>query len=248
MNTLFTGRHIIRLDSVDSTNNYAAKLVRETNWTDGTVILAEEQTAGKGRNGKQWQSARGSSLTCTYVFKSIQLDLPYLFMINMVAGIAVFETVSRFIKNDKIKVKWPNDIYVGNKKIAGILTETQIRGSKLNVAIIGIGLNLDFSDRSLLQATSLLQEGVEVDKDEVLKALSEELERSIFELHRDQGALLHRYNSALFLKDSISNYQLEDGTSVHAKLLHVSMDGAANFEIDGKERPFYMDEISWIGS
>lgn len=249
MNTLFTGQHIIRLDSVDSTNKFAANLIKQTNWTDGTVILAEEQTEGKGRHQRTWQSERGKSLTCSYIFKNIQLSSNQLFLLNMCAGIAVRNTLEHYLPTQSNAVKWPNDAYCNGKKLAGVLTETSLRGSRLQSAIIGIGINVFTTHMPTAWSSSLQLEGSTPKSiEEVLSVLSSELEATLLALRSTPQQIVKTYNSFLFGKEKKMDYLLLDGTECSASILNVNADGYARFDLDGEEQLFDLDEIKLIQS
>lgn len=136
------GQHLIQLAEVDSTNNYAAKLLATGNLKHGTVILAERQMAGKGQRGKVWSGSSGNQFTGTYFMETVFLSVEYLSVFNMSVALAVAEAIQVFTK-ESINIKWPNDVFVKNKKIAGILIETNWRDNRVASALVGIGVNID---------------------------------------------------------------------------------------------------------
>lgn len=131
---------VIQLDAVDSTNNYAANLLKRSKVVNGTIILTKRQEKGKGQRGANWQSAPDKNLTCSVVLYP-EWDAMDIFRLNILTSLAVGDMLKGYGLNAAIK--WPNDIYVGNKKIAGILIESQIKGQKIASSIVGVGLNVN---------------------------------------------------------------------------------------------------------
>ncbi|HRP53113.1 MAG TPA: biotin--[acetyl-CoA-carboxylase] ligase [Fluviicola sp.] len=135
------GKQIIHLPEVDSTNNYVAKLISAGKCTHGTVILADMQTSGKGQRGNVWQPNQGTQFTASYYLDTAFLSVDKLCYFNMSVALAVKEAISNFV-SPEVKIKWPNDLFVIDKKNAGILIEAQWKEGKLKGAIVGIGVNL----------------------------------------------------------------------------------------------------------
>ena len=147
------GRKIIQIECVDSTNNYVANLLSEGKIEHGTVILADEQTNGRGQRGSTWDSKAGENLIFSIFINTAIMSVKDQFVLTQIISVAVANLISKFgIEAD---IKWPNDIYIKGKKIGGILIENQIKGSFLNGSIVGIGLNINQIDFDNLNATSL---------------------------------------------------------------------------------------------
>lgn len=147
----------IRLSCVDSTNNFAAKLIDDGLAEHGSVILAENQTNGRGQRGSEWQSQKGKNILTSLIFKFPELDPQFLFRINAFVSIALID----FLENHGIdaQIKWPNDILVNSKKICGILVENKLEGNALAYSIAGFGLNVNQSEfGGLDEATSMILE------------------------------------------------------------------------------------------
>jgi BirA family biotin operon repressor/biotin-[acetyl-CoA-carboxylase] ligase len=144
----------IRLSTIDSTNNFAAKLINDGLSEHGSVILAENQTNGRGQRGSEWQSQKGKNILTSFIFKFQELDPQFLFRINAFVSIALID----FLANHGIEaqIKWPNDILVNSKKICGILVENKLAGNALAYSIAGFGLNVNQSEfGGLDEATSM---------------------------------------------------------------------------------------------
>ena len=141
--TLFVGQNLIKLSAVDSTNNYLKKLASNSEpLPEGTVIMADHQYAGRGMQGNVWLAEPGKSLTFSLLLRPTFLPADQQFELNMLVSVAVNNVLSKYLSNH-LSIKWPNDVYVGDQKIGGVLIENVIAGSKLKQSIIGIGLNVN---------------------------------------------------------------------------------------------------------
>lgn len=136
----FFGRHIHFLSAVASTNDTAMELA-EKGWTEGTVVVADTQSSGRGRSGRAWYSPKGVSLYFTVILRP-PIKVMYAPFITLMASIASV-TAIRKLTAAEAAIKWPNDILVNSKKLGGILTETKARGEHINAAVLGIGLNVN---------------------------------------------------------------------------------------------------------
>ena len=125
--------------TIDSTNSQAAREMETAQ--EGSVWIADFQTAGRGQRGNKWESSEGENLTFTILLKPEFLHPSSQFRISQICAIGV----CRYLKEKGLEaqIKWPNDIYIGNKKICGMLIENSVRGDKLAVSILGIGVNLN---------------------------------------------------------------------------------------------------------
>lgn len=133
-------RFLIQLEAVDSTNDYAADLIKSSFVKNGATIIADHQLKGRGQRSALWTAEAGKNLTSsTIIFPDIEAGKA--FYLNIIAALAVRKTLSDL--GVEAKIKWPNDILVDSKKICGILVENVISGSKINSAVIGIGLNIN---------------------------------------------------------------------------------------------------------
>lgn len=148
MDTLFIGRNIIRLTEVDSTNTYAKALLKDVKAPEGTMVLAENQTNGRGQWGSNWIAEPSANITCSLFIAPTFLNPENHFLISKITALAIKRTLSDILpsSNYDIKIKWPNDILVNNKKIAGILIENILRANQISNCIIGFGINVNQED------------------------------------------------------------------------------------------------------
>jgi BirA family biotin operon repressor/biotin-[acetyl-CoA-carboxylase] ligase len=189
LNTRFVGRQLYHYNRLATTMKTARELAKKGT-AEGTAIIADTQTAGRGRLGRTWLSPEGS-LAMSLILKPSLDNLPQLVMI---ASLAVVRTIKR-VAGLEARIKWPNDILIKGKKVCGILIENEVKGDKVNFAIIGIGINANFDLSAFPEisdiATSLSHElGAEISKAELIISLLSELEQLYLEAQ--DGAPIYR--------------------------------------------------------
>lgn len=221
------GKEFIHLSDVDSTNNFAAKLLSENLCQNGAVIMADLQTQGKGQRGNVWQSEPGKNLLCSFVFMPDNLAVTNQSVLTWATSLALLETLRKF--NIEAKIKWPNDIYVNGKKITGILIENQLIGANIQRSIIGIGLNVNQSEFGELSATSILNETSEkytprTVVNQLMKSMSDQMEMvndsKYDELKSNYESKLYRLNQLANYEDEKSEFQgIIRGTTDFGKLI-----------------------------
>lgn len=168
---------------------------------EGMVITTDKQTSGRGQRTNSWLSEAELNLTCTYFLRPVFLAAKDQFLLSAAVALSVFDVINEFKSSERLKIKWPNDVLVGEKKIAGILIENSVRGMNLDNSLVGIGLNVnqvEFEDGLL--ATSLLKEsGKRLEIDEVLNALNIKLEARYLQLRNgNHRNILSELNQNLF--------------------------------------------------
>ena len=146
---LFVGQNLITLKEVDSTNTFLKNTLSNSKpLPEGTVIMAESQYAGRGQQQNGWHSQAGKNLTFSLLLNPSFLPVTQQFDLTRVISLGVFNALEALL-GDQLKIKWPNDIYYGDKKLGGILIENLLQGSLIKQAVIGIGINvnqLEFPD------------------------------------------------------------------------------------------------------
>jgi len=163
------GSNIIFLPEADSTNNYIAKLVSEGNISHGTVILAEKQTAGRGQRGNTWQTATENQFTVSIYLSTAFLSVHHAPYLNKALAVGVAQAV-KAVLGEAVRLKWPNDILVNDKKLGGILIEGNIKNQSLEYVIFGLGINLK-KETAVEKSTSLQDFGLECSPFEFLTLL-----------------------------------------------------------------------------
>jgi len=183
------GRNIKHFDSLPSTQTLAHQLARE-GAPEGTVVLAEEQTAGRGRMGRAWYSPSGKSISMSIVLRP-RLPMHFIPQLTLLAAVALHRAIRKMI-DVQVDIKWPNDLLIGGKKISGILLESNAEDERLVHVIAGIGISAniaaeDYSDELREKATSLMIEsGKRIDREALICAFFQEFE-VLYELCHEQG-------------------------------------------------------------
>lgn len=184
LNTNLIGNKIKVLDTVTSTNDYLKKLGTK-GAEAGTVVLAREQTAGKGRLGRTWQSKKDNGIAMSVLLRPEKAPAE-ISSITPLTGLAVCRAINDFCRLDS-QIKWPNDIIVGSKKLVGILTEMQAEFDRVDFTVTGIGINVQntiFPDDIAHKATSILLEtGRHINQNKLVACILKYLERELVNNH-----------------------------------------------------------------
>ena len=204
-NTIFIGKVYHRFDELPSTNDWAVELIAKSKPPEGTVIRADSQSAGRGQFGSRWDSAAGKNLTLSIVLYPTWLETSAQFYLSMALALALRDAVGHFNSSSEgsgVGLKWPNDLYLGTRKAAGILIQNSLSGQFLQSSVVGIGLNvnqLEF-DPALPNPTSpALYFGRSFDLDEVADRLFECVEKRYLQLKSGRRAAIKKeYEQSLF--------------------------------------------------
>ena len=191
------GRQIRYFSRIDSTNQYA-KRIAEEGAPDGTLIIADEQTAGKGRSGRTWVTPPAEAIAFTLLLRP-KLSPDRISMVTLVMGLAVTNAVNS-LYGVSAGIKWPNDVVIKGRKLCGILTEMSAEVRQVNYIVIGVGINANltsFPEEIREIATSLkLELGRDINRAELIARVMTEFERlyAEFEAQGDLGAVMQEYN------------------------------------------------------
>ena len=233
---------VIHIDETDSTNRWLCDYNLPQPAGD-YVVVAEYQTAGKGCGTNSWESERGRNLTFSMLLHPEEIPANGQFRISEVVSVALCRTLESYIYN-KVEIKWPNDIYVGDRKICGILIENRLQGSLIKDSIIGIGLNVNQTTfvSNAPNPVSLQQLlGHEVDRETLLGEFLKTLGAAM----RDETVSAD-YRSRLYRREGFFGYQDADG-AFKAQLSGVLDDGRlVLLDTEGKTRTYAFKEVSYI--
>ncbi len=242
---MLIGQNIIRLDLVDSTNNYAASMMNQGIIGHGAVILADEQTAGRGQRGAEWHAEAGLNLLLSICLKPDNLSVDQQFLLTQLVSVSLVELLKQHAISAKIK--WPNDIYVGKQKIAGILIENSIASNSISAAVIGIGLNVNQTEFGQLNATSIKQlNHKHCVLNDVLMQLLDVMNQQYDLLKRqDYNALKRAYESLMFQKNELCRYA-EQNQEIDGIIKGVTNEGRLIVEVDEQLKTYDLKEITFI--
>ena len=240
---LIFGSQKFRLEEVDSTSNFAAKLIEAGPVMNGTVVLADFQTLGRGQRGNQWLSSKGDNLTCSFIWSPDNLSVAVLPALNWWVSLCLKSLLAKF--GLSAEVKWPNDLIVNDRKIGGMLIESTSQGSKISNVIVGIGLNVNQLDFGSLNATSMsIETNLTYRMDEVLNALCFLLTENLHAL-QNIDKLRSDYVQSLYRKDQISEF-IVAGIQRMGCIKEVNPSGCLGVEIDNELKYFDFKEITLV--
>jgi len=202
------GIPLIRLDQVDSTNSYAGQLVKNGDALEGTVILAEVQTMGRGQKGNTWESRKGMNLTFSFILTPAFLEARRHFYLLMSISMGILELLKQ--EGMTAQVKWPNDIVSAGLKIGGILIENVMQGSRVSSSVIGIGLNVNqtrFAFTGGNPTSMKLELGHTIDREKLFADAMKHLTAWINRLYRKEWSRIRKsYLQHLFQLEHWADY------------------------------------------
>ncbi|OQA01840.1 MAG: Bifunctional ligase/repressor BirA [Bacteroidetes bacterium ADurb.Bin408] len=240
--------HIIRLRAVDSTNNYA-KVIMDKHFPVPFVVVADEQTRGRGQQGNTWQSEAGKNLLLSIVLFPENMRAEDQFLLNKMVSLAVCQFISLHF-DGKLAVKWPNDVLAGGKKIAGILIENFISAEKITKSVIGIGININQAafGEDLSRAVSLkMLNGKTYSVDTCLSEFTGILKNCLYLMEDKSVPKLHgAYLNLLFGLNETRQYRYKSST-VEAVIKGVDNYGRLLLQVtDGSEIKCNFKEIEFL--
>lgn len=239
---------IVHLSAVDSTNNYANGQIREVDVPEGTVFLAYDQTAGRGQMKNFWESEPGQNLTFSLVLYPDFLEIRRQFMLSKVVTLGVYSALNKYVGD--LKIKWPNDIYVANRKLGGILIENSIMYGLLKSSVIGIGLNvnqLEFLSNAPNPVSLKMLTNQHFDCESVLTEILSGIDCYYDLLHNGAYEEIdEQFTSILYRLNERHRFRSEDGI-FEGVIIGVNEIGQLQIrETDGEVREFHFKEVEFL--
>ena len=236
---------IYHLDITASTNDDA----RDEKYREGDVVWADFQTAGRGQRGHIWHSQKGENLTFSVVLEPLFVAIAEQFSVSEVVALSLVDMLAEY--GIGAKIKWTNDIYVGDKKLVGILIEHSLAATTLRRTIVGVGINVnqrefDSSIPNPVSMTQLLDK--QLDAEDVLKCFLAHLQRNYELLRQGEKEALHeRYNTLLYRKEEYHTYALPSGERFSAKIVGTAPSGALCLENkQGETKDYLFKEVEFV--
>ena len=228
-----------------STNMVLKEMLREYELPEGFVLRTDFQSAGKGQPGNSWEAEKGKNLLFSVLLYPQHIAIDQQFILSQLVSVAILRTLNSFCAG--FSIKWPNDIYFGDKKIGGILIENSLQGSKLNTSIVGIGLNINQktfrSDApnpvSLRQITA---------KNQRRKNILQDVLNNIYELYSkmDVDTIRNEYFENLYRRVGFYTYRDNKGL-FEAELAGIESDGCLKLKTrTGEIRAYYFKEVAFV--
>jgi BirA family biotin operon repressor/biotin-[acetyl-CoA-carboxylase] ligase len=232
-----------------STNEFALTLLSKSKPPEGTVISAYHQYDGRGQIGSKWESEAGANITQSIILYPNFLKALNQFLLNQAVSLAVYDLVSAHIPKP-ISIKWPNDIYVGKRKVAGILIQNTISGDNLNISVIGIGININ-QIVFLSNPPNPTSFKLETMHDFSIQNLAAQLhycieERYLSLLAGQSDKIFEEYLKNLFLLNVAAQFKLKNGDVTDGMITGVTEYGRLKVRTGQKEESFDIKEISLV--
>ena len=228
LNTLFIGRQLTILPESDSTNSHAVSLLAEQEPPEGLAVLTYNQTQGRGQREAKWESEPGKNITCSFVLRPTFLGIQQQFFLSMAVALAVYDTTNHFINKYGLTVKWPNDIYFNDLKLAGILIENTVKGTSLNYSVVGIGLNINQSAFSGIAANPTSLKMITDDNfrlEDVFFYLCSMLEKRYLQLKNNKLEIIkEEYIDCLYRLGELHSF-IVNGSAIYGTIQGVNNNG-----------------------
>ena len=242
---------ILRFDEINSTNVFLYDKISENNDISDMVVVASHQSAGRGMDKNRWESEAGKNLLFSIALNVNFLEAENQFKISQAVSVAIVETLSQLIDNQQLFIKWPNDIYFGDKKLAGMLIQNTIEGRMMGTSIIGIGLNvnqIEFSKDIPNPISLKMILGKDYDIEDLLNLLINNIKSSVeslrfsenqIEINRKYISKAYRFGvwSEYFYQNQVKS-MIINGFDKYGRLLLRDKEGAG-IVCDVKELQFF---------
>ena len=245
-NTVFIGKKAFYLPSCHSTNEMASVLITHEDQLSGTVIYTDFQSKGKGQRGNTWESEEGKNILISMILETKFLEPNDFFYLTIITSLAIHDLLADYLKED-VKIKWPNDLIYGNKKISGILIENYIKQNVIEWCIVGVGLNVNqrqFKEPNAISLANIC--GQEFDREELIGLLLQHVERRYFQLKKGSvNSIRNEYLSNLYWRNELHVFQSE-GSYFNGRIVGVDSGGKLIVEVEEGKRLFDFKEVQFI--
>ncbi len=246
-NSVIIGKKVVFLPSCHSTNAIAAELVHSSVFENGTVVITNRQTHGRGQRGTIWTSGAGLNLTFSILLRPQNLAVSNQFLLSQSVACGILKYI--LSKNRDAYIKWPNDIYIGDKKVCGTLIENSIQGANIATSIVGVGLNVNQEVFEFPRTTSLSNVlGHTLDLETEFIELIKNIDYFLDLLFRKDYQQIHTvYLKYLLGLGQMRNFKIGT-TIVQGEIVGISDWGKLRFQpaTNNKIIEFDIKEIEWI--
>ncbi len=243
---MISNSQIIWLEKTDSTNKFIKTLISNSAIKNGTIIAAKEQTNGKGQQNNIWHTQPNLNLTFS-LYLDIRIKAIHQFYISKIIALSIYEFIST--KVSKVTIKWPNDIYIDNNKVAGILIENTIQGENITKSIIGIGININQInfDKSIPNPISLKEiTGKTYNLNNTLVEINSIIMQK-FQLLNNFNTIDNLYNQLLYKLNTKSNFtDINNKNNFTGKIIGTEQDGRIKIKTQNLIKRFGFHEIKYI--
>lgn len=238
-------KNSLYLNETTSTNSFLRESLRQKTLPEGFVVFTDFQTAGKGQTENSWESEKGKNLLFSILLYPHQISIEEQFILSQIVSIALIKVLSEYC--EQVKIKWPNDIYVNDKKLAGILIENSLQGAQIKSTIIGIGLNVnqtDFKSDAPNPVSLRLLNNKSYNRKVILEKIIDNILHIYSEMDKD--IIRENYFTNLYRNDGF--YAFRRGNKVfNARIKNVLPNGKLILSLENEStKAFYFKEVEFI--
>lgn len=238
-------------DDIPSTNAYALELIAKSNPNEGTVISTHNQGCGVGQIGRKWYSGSDTNISLSVILKPHFLKIVDMFYLNIACSLAVTDTINELLGKKVCQVKWPNDVYIGDKKIAGILIQQILSNHKISACVVGLGLNVNernFPEDLPNPTSMILESDRSFDLDTVTNTFLDYFGNYYFELRQNNLTSMRRcYLDCLYRRGELSSFKHVDDQSIFSgEIIGINDLGQLVIRVDRELRNYSFNEIKFL--
>lgn len=248
-NTLFTGKIIKYLPTCHSTNDIAAEMIQSQEVFEGTIIITNHQTTGRGQRGNSWEAAIGQNLTLSLILKPTFLRASDQFQLNVAVSLGVHEFLSQYLP-EGLTIKWSNDIYHYDKKLGGILIENTLQGYNIGYSVVGIGLNINQTQFGVATASSLslaANAAQSYDLNTLLAQLAEKIEKYYLQIKQGYYESLKIQYLRVMYRYQEWHYFRKNGELFLGQIIGIDQTGKLAIETEDEELLYFdFKEVQFV--
>lgn len=240
---------IIHIQETESTNKYLKETPSKNDLPDGTIVYTDFQTAGRGQRGNSWESERGKNLSFSIIVHPKHIEVTRNFLISQIISLAVEEVLSTYTQD--ISIKWPNDIYHNDNKLAGILIENELVDGIITNSIIGVGININQTIFTSDAPNPISLTQITKKNYDLLTLLAEIQTKFLYLYNKSQRrsffSITKNYMERLYRREGAHSFSTPEGEVFRASIRGVDFDGSLILALtNGETRRYYFKEVSYI--
>lgn len=247
LNAHFIGKVLLRYKELESTQEYAHELLSGFSPEEGTVVAAAYQQKGRGMMQNRWESERGQNLLFSLILYPVFLPIGRSFLLSQAMALGVRDWVGSYLGG--ATVKWPNDVYFGDKKVAGILIQNALSGAKMQHSVVGIGINVNQTDFPAHVPNPGSMKGISgntFDIDRSMEELFGLLERRYVQLKEGAWSSLEAdYLRHLYGKGQLRTFARSDGSTFQGRIAGVAENGFLLIDTGERQEAFEVKEVQF---